>query len=52
MCCFLFFPNIVPDPDLPDPEEETDSRHPDDQAVADYLGLTREPDPEEGDGGG
>ncbi len=41
------FPNIVPDPDLPDPEEETDSRHPDNQAVADYLALTREPDPEE-----
>ncbi len=41
------FPNIVPDPDLPDPEEEKDSHHPDDQAVADYLAQTREPDPEE-----
>ena len=41
------FPNIVPDPDLPDPEEEKDSHFPDDRDVADYLALTREPNPEE-----
>ncbi|MCZ6767987.1 MAG: class I SAM-dependent methyltransferase [Acidobacteria bacterium] len=41
------FPNIVPDPDLPDSEEEKDSHHPEDRAVADYLALTREPNPEE-----
>ena len=41
------FPNIVPDPDLPDPEEGKESHPPDDRAVADYLALTREPNPEE-----
>ncbi|MCZ6878098.1 MAG: class I SAM-dependent methyltransferase [Acidobacteria bacterium] len=41
------FPNIVPAPDLPDSEEEKDSHHPEDRAVADYLALTREPNPEE-----
>ena len=41
------FPNIVPDPDLPDPEEEKDSHLPNDRDVADYLALAREPDPEE-----